>query len=68
MYGIDGVQAMELSLRSEVVELDGSDADVALDLQGIGCGISCSVNEFAVLLSVKGHLKHQFKSICPRMC
>ena len=52
------VEAVMMSVRSrKVFELDGCDADVTLDLQGIRGGISCSVNEFAVMLSVNGHLQ-----------
>ena len=51
------VEAVMMSVRSrKVLELDGCDADVTLDLQGIRGGISYSVSEFAVMLSVKGHL------------
>jgi hypothetical protein len=52
------VEPVMMSVRSrKVLELDGCDADVALNLQGIGGGISCSVNEFAVMLSVNGNLQ-----------
>ena len=52
------VEPVMMSVRNrKVLELDGCDADVSLDLQCIRSGISCSVNEFAVLFSVNSHLQ-----------